>query len=106
MLVTISKQVTETVELEINAFFKGEYFGHYKTLDHGILQASDNGITFWPYVDFPSKPAELLKANPSTEAEFMNVFNKTMSVINPLVNNAVPYPISDSMSAEEIYNIL
>lgn len=94
MLVKIKKQIEETIELELPAYFKNKLGTISKITENNIITVSVVSV----YVIQKNSNIENLynetvrytiTGEQSNNAEFMNVFNAMMALINPLINNAV-----------------
>lgn len=88
MLIEVNKQVTETVEMQLPAFFKSKY-GTQKiafTTDEKILVVHSTSISVWVKEDgsyYKTLIVEALSASmcPCTVEEFENTYNETMGSI-------------------------
>ena len=91
MQITVSKIQKEVIEIETPAYFK-EGSSIVKIVDeNSFIKVHPKMVTVWNRKEycFESDVQDFINNyKPATDAEFMNAYNATMSLIYPLVNNA------------------
>lgn len=91
MLLTIKKEIEETIAVETPAYFKDNVTHYlYRISEYEIMQVGDNliAITRKGEEKFESNVAKVIEFLPSTEAEFTNTLNAILTTINILTNYA------------------
>ena len=92
--IKVRKEVEETINIDLPAYFK-DGINQYKVDEDAIIQVGQKFLfaTLKDGIFYNSDFDKAVKYEPSTDAAFTNAFNACMSIINPLVNNAKPCTI-------------
>lgn len=83
MLITVNKQVEETVEVSLPAYFK-DMFGHFCiNIDETVIQIYPAQITVWKARSAGAKDAiyTAVKTTPITHEEFECAYKRAMATI-------------------------
>lgn len=83
MLITVNKQVEETVEVSLPAYFK-DLFGHFCiNKDESVVQVYPAQLTVWRAKSAGAKDAihTAVKTTPITHEEFECAYRQTMATI-------------------------
>lgn len=83
MLITVNKQVEETVEVSLPAYFK-DMFGHFCiNIDESVIQIYAAQITVWKARSAGAKDAilSIVKGTPISQEEFEQAYDETMATI-------------------------
>lgn len=90
MVITVKKQVQETVEVQTSTYYKDNYSHHYIN-DKGILMTvRKTQITVWEPTScqYDNSIQEVItKADPSNQSEFDNAYAVAMNTISAVLRD-------------------